>query len=368
MDATFLAEQGAFTLTDLTPALLVGSLVLLVSVAAVRLSVKSGLPSLLMYLAIGLAIGESGLGIQFNSAELTQVLGYAALVLILAEGGLSTSWQGIRRSVGACRRARHGGGRHLGRRRRRRLPLPARPRRGSPHCSSAPSSASTDAAAVFSVLRRVPLPRRITGMLEAESGFNDAPVVILVTALATASADPARHRGLVGPGLARPVELAGGVADRARRRLAGRPVHATGRVRVLGPVRDRGHVADRSGLRRRGRRCTPAGSSPATSRRWCWATWPCRTGPRSVGLRHRDGLVRPDRAVRPARPAGLAPGQMDDQVVPRHRHRAGAAAGRPPAVGAGLDDAVPDAAGATRPSCRGPGCAAPCPSSWRPCP
>jgi cell volume regulation protein A len=43
---------------------------------------------------------------------------------------------------------------------------------------------------VFSVLRRVPLPRRITGMLEAESGFNDAPVVILVTALATRSANP----------------------------------------------------------------------------------------------------------------------------------------------------------------------------------
>ncbi|HRW18136.1 MAG TPA: potassium/proton antiporter, partial [Dermatophilaceae bacterium] len=44
--------------------------------------------------------------------------------------------------------------------------------------------ASTDAAAVFSVLRTVPLPRRITGLLEAEAGFNDAPVVILTTALA----------------------------------------------------------------------------------------------------------------------------------------------------------------------------------------
>lgn len=39
---------------------------------------------------------------------------------------------------------------------------------------------STDAAAVFSVLRVVPLPRRISGLLEAESGFNDAPAVILV--------------------------------------------------------------------------------------------------------------------------------------------------------------------------------------------
>ena len=33
----------------------------------------------------------------------------------------------------------------------------------------------TDAAAVFSVLRVVPLPKRLTGALEAESGLNDAP-------------------------------------------------------------------------------------------------------------------------------------------------------------------------------------------------
>ncbi len=50
---------------------------------------------------------------------------------------------------------------------------------------------STDAAAVFSVLRRIPLPARITGTLEAESGFNDAPVVILVVAFSTAG--PIEH-------------------------------------------------------------------------------------------------------------------------------------------------------------------------------
>jgi cell volume regulation protein A len=44
---------------------------------------------------------------------------------------------------------------------------------------------STDAAAVFSVLRALPLPRRLTGLLEAESGINDAPSVILVVALST---------------------------------------------------------------------------------------------------------------------------------------------------------------------------------------
>ena len=43
----------------------------------------------------------------------------------------------------------------------------------------------TDAAAVFSVLRVVPLPRRITGALESESGLNDAPTVVLVTLVST---------------------------------------------------------------------------------------------------------------------------------------------------------------------------------------
>ena len=43
----------------------------------------------------------------------------------------------------------------------------------------------TDAAAVFSVLRVVPLPQRLTGALEAESGLNDAPTVVLVTLIST---------------------------------------------------------------------------------------------------------------------------------------------------------------------------------------
>ncbi|WP_082553313.1 potassium/proton antiporter [Phycicoccus sp. Root101] len=189
------AGSSAFTLHDLTPALLVGSLVLLVSVAAVRLSVRSGLPSLLIYLGIGLAIGEAGFGrIQFDSNELTQVLGYAALILILSEGGLSTRWEGIRRSVGPAAVLSTLGVVVS-------VAVVAVAARFVLHLDWNTALlvgailSSTDAAAVFSVLRRVPLPRRITGMLEAESGFNDAPVVILVTALAARSADPADAEG-----------------------------------------------------------------------------------------------------------------------------------------------------------------------------
>ncbi|AZK94553.1 potassium/proton antiporter [Streptomyces sp. SID5473] len=163
-----------------------GALVLLIAVAAVRISSRSGLPSLLLYLGIGVAIGQDGIfNVTFNNAELTQVIGYAALVVILAEGGLGTKWQeikpalpaavalstaGVAVSVGITAAAAHY---VVGLEWRQALIIGA-------------VVSSTDAAAVFSVLRRVPLPSRITGVLEAESGFNDAPVVILVVAFSTA--------------------------------------------------------------------------------------------------------------------------------------------------------------------------------------
>jgi len=61
-------------------------------------------------------------------------------------------------------------------------------------------TSSTDAAAVFSVLRVVPLPRRLTGALEAESGLNDAPTVVLVTLVSSGVAaehGPAYLAGII---------------------------------------------------------------------------------------------------------------------------------------------------------------------------
>ncbi|WUG94878.1 potassium/proton antiporter [Streptomyces violaceus] len=167
------------------------SLVLLVAVAAVRISSRSGLPSLLVYLGIGVAMGQDGIGdIHFDNAELTQVIGYAALVVILAEGGLGTKWKeikpalpaatalalaGVAVSVGVTASAAHY---LIGLEWRQAFIIGA-------------VVSSTDAAAVFSVLRKIPLPARVTGTLEAESGFNDAPVVILVVSLSAAG--PAEH-------------------------------------------------------------------------------------------------------------------------------------------------------------------------------
>ena len=185
---------------------------LLVAVAAVRLSVRSGLPSLLLYLGIGVVIGEAGAGIRFDSAQLTQVLGYSALVLILAEGGLTTSWDDIRGSVAPAALLSTLG-----------VVVSVVVVALAAHLVLDVSwtvallvgavLASTDAAAVFSVIRRVPLPNRLTGLLEAEAGFNDAPVVILVVALAAqASPGSGGHASWWQLLLMAVAELAGGAA------------------------------------------------------------------------------------------------------------------------------------------------------------
>jgi cell volume regulation protein A len=76
-----------------------GSAVTLLAIMAVRVSARAGLPSLLIYLLIGVALGEEGLGIHFDDAQVAHALGFAALVVILAEGGLTTHWPDVRPSM-----------------------------------------------------------------------------------------------------------------------------------------------------------------------------------------------------------------------------------------------------------------------------
>ena len=79
-------------------ALLVGCALVLVAVFAVRLSSRTGVPALLVYLAVGVAVGEAGLGFRFENYDLTGELGLIALAVILAEGGLTTRWSQVRLS------------------------------------------------------------------------------------------------------------------------------------------------------------------------------------------------------------------------------------------------------------------------------
>jgi cell volume regulation protein A len=172
----------AVTVQHLNVGLFIGSLVLLVAIAAARAAAATSLPSLLLFLGLGVLLGEDGIGIRFDDSELARTLGYAALVMILAEGGLTTSWHTIRPALPAATAlatlgvgistAVTGWVAHL---------LLDLPWRGALLLGAIVSS--TDAAAVFAVLRRLPLRSRLTGILEAESGLNDAPVVLLVLAL-----------------------------------------------------------------------------------------------------------------------------------------------------------------------------------------
>ncbi|MGH3157454.1 MAG: potassium/proton antiporter, partial [Streptosporangiaceae bacterium] len=188
--------------------LLVGSATVIAAIVAARLAHSAGLPALLVFLGLGLVLGEAGIGIRFDNAGLAEVLGLSALVLILAEGGLTTNWAharstapaalvlatvGVAVSIGVVAVCVHW---LLGLSWRDALLL------GS-------ILAPTDAAAVFSVLRRLPLPHKLSGMLEGESGLNDPLAVLAVTLLSHQTAhgpDPLVIAGEIG------WELAGGLA------------------------------------------------------------------------------------------------------------------------------------------------------------
>ncbi|HEX6969562.1 MAG TPA: potassium/proton antiporter [Micromonosporaceae bacterium] len=185
------------TLEQVYLLLAAGAATALVSVTAARIAARAGLPVLLAYLAVGLLLGEDGLGLRFDDVALTQALATAALAVILVEGGLTTNLTHVRPvlapatvlatagvliSVGVTAVALH-----------LLLDVP-----WQLALLLGAIVSSTDAAAVFSVLRTLPLPRRLGSLVEAESGLNDPAAIILVIAFSATALDEITPWRLLG--------------------------------------------------------------------------------------------------------------------------------------------------------------------------
>jgi potassium/hydrogen antiporter len=159
-----------------TGALLAGGLLLSVAGGRVRV------PGLVLVLGLGMAVGSDGTGwIDFSDYELARRIGIAALALILFEGGLAAGWADVGPVLGPAVRLAVIG-----------TALTALIVGAVAHVLFDFSwlrslllggiVASTDAAAIFAVLRGSTLRRRLARTLEAESGLNDPVAVLIVIA------------------------------------------------------------------------------------------------------------------------------------------------------------------------------------------
>lgn len=149
---------------------------LLASLVAARLTI----PSLVLFLGIGMLVGSDGFGwITFNNYELARTVGVTALALILFEGGLSSQFENLRPVLGAASSLATVGtaitavvvglaaSAIFGFSTDQGLLLGA-------------ALSSTDGAATFALLRGSSLSTKLTQTLEGESGLNDPVAVLLV--------------------------------------------------------------------------------------------------------------------------------------------------------------------------------------------
>ncbi len=76
--------------------LLIGSLMLVASIIAGKTSYRFGVPTLLLFLAIGMIAGSDGIGIYFYDPKVAQFIGIISLNFILFSGGLDTNWPSVK--------------------------------------------------------------------------------------------------------------------------------------------------------------------------------------------------------------------------------------------------------------------------------
>lgn len=172
--------------------LLVCSILLFVSIWAGKTGYRFGVPTLLLFLLVGMLFGSDGLGIQFYNMKAAQFIGMVALSIILFTGGMDTSFKDIKpvlkpgialSTIGVLLTTLFTGlfiwwlsgmswtNIHF--------PL-------IPSLLLAATMSSTDSASVFAILRsqKINLKHNLRPMLELESGSND-PMAYMLTIVLT---------------------------------------------------------------------------------------------------------------------------------------------------------------------------------------
>ncbi|HEV2075892.1 MAG TPA: potassium/proton antiporter, partial [Thermoleophilaceae bacterium] len=160
--------------------LLVAGGLLVLGIAATLVAGRLRVPGLVLFLVLGMAMGSDGLAlIEFDDVELTRTIGIIALSLILFEGGLAAGWEEIRPVIGVSLSLATAGTLITA----GVTGLAATLLLGFSGVEGlllGSIVATTDSAAIFSVLRGSTLDRRLARTLEAESGLNDPVAILLV--------------------------------------------------------------------------------------------------------------------------------------------------------------------------------------------
>lgn len=190
--------------------LLIGAILIFCSILISKTGYRFGIPTLLLFLLVGMGFGSDGLGLQFHSAADAQFIGMIALSIILFTGGMDTKIADIRpvlaqgillSTVGVLLTTLLTGGfiYYLSRWTATNISMSL-----ITCLLLAATMSSTDSASVFNLLRsqKMNLKENLRPMLELESGSNDPMAYMLTIALIQVIASGSDlHIGLVAKDL-----------------------------------------------------------------------------------------------------------------------------------------------------------------------